>query len=162
MKLILTTPSSSAGLKRQSKTASRLCGTSERVPGPSCASRHSYSVPAAFLISLSRSPSRTYKALSVTSSWTAPCAALPIASPIVLHVKTSRWPEPLPVMARSEEHTSELQSLMRISYAVFCLKKKNQTNYIKNEYDSTSCPTHSHKHNQHQQNHYLHMRQNQI
>src|SRR3546814_6527089 len=29
------------------------------------------------------------------------------------------------VPARSEEHTSELQSLMRISYAVFCLKKKN-------------------------------------
>src|SRR3546814_1272931 len=29
------------------------------------------------------------------------------------------------VTARSEEHTSELQSLMRISYAVFCLKKKN-------------------------------------
>src|SRR3546814_2085807 len=28
---------------------------------------------------------------------------------------------------RSEEHTSELQSLMRISYAVFCLKKKNHT-----------------------------------
>src|SRR3546814_2978545 len=28
---------------------------------------------------------------------------------------------------RSEEHTSELQSLMRISYAVFCLKKKNST-----------------------------------
>src|SRR3546814_5433346 len=30
------------------------------------------------------------------------------------------------VTARSEEHTSELQSLMRISYAVFCLKKKNR------------------------------------
>src|SRR3546814_4937307 len=29
---------------------------------------------------------------------------------------------------RSEEHTSELQSLMRISYAVFCLKKKHETN----------------------------------
>src|SRR3546814_1664221 len=29
-----------------------------------------------------------------------------------------------PTTARSEEHTSELQSLMRISYAVFCLKKK--------------------------------------
>src|SRR3546814_10712991 len=28
--------------------------------------------------------------------------------------------------SRSEEHTSELQSLMRISYAVFCLKKKNE------------------------------------
>src|SRR3546814_2163750 len=31
-------------------------------------------------------------------------------------------------LSRSEEHTSELQSLMRISYAVFCLKKKTQTN----------------------------------
>src|SRR3546814_4148369 len=30
---------------------------------------------------------------------------------------------------RSEEHTSELQSLMRISYAVFCLKKKNNKNH---------------------------------
>src|SRR3546814_437005 len=35
--------------------------------------------------------------------------------------------------ARSEEHTSELQSLMRISYAVFCLKKKN----INNNADTT-------------------------
>src|SRR3546814_4132358 len=33
---------------------------------------------------------------------------------------------------RSEEHTSELQSLMRISYAVFCLKKKNKKNKIDN------------------------------
>src|SRR3546814_6224490 len=33
-------------------------------------------------------------------------------------------------MGRSEEHTSELQSLMRISYAVFCLKKKNKKNLI--------------------------------
>src|SRR3546814_9540061 len=33
----------------------------------------------------------------------------------------------LPVQLRSEEHTSELQSLMRISYAVFCLKKKKYT-----------------------------------
>src|SRR3546814_3713561 len=32
------------------------------------------------------------------------------------------------ILARSEEHTSELQSLMRISYAVFCLKKKNPIN----------------------------------
>src|SRR3546814_4137907 len=32
---------------------------------------------------------------------------------------------------RSEEHTSELQSLMRISYAVFCLKKKKQQSHIK-------------------------------
>src|SRR3546814_4253204 len=34
---------------------------------------------------------------------------------------------PAQQLARSEEHTSELQSLMRISYAVFCLKKKNNT-----------------------------------
>src|SRR3546814_7234809 len=32
-------------------------------------------------------------------------------------------------LRRSEEHTSELQSLMRISYAVFCLQKKKQTMY---------------------------------
>src|SRR3546814_10451068 len=37
------------------------------------------------------------------------------------------------VRARSEEHTSELQSLMRISYAVFCLKKKNTTSNEVNE-----------------------------
>src|SRR3546814_7998602 len=34
------------------------------------------------------------------------------------------------LLLRSEEHTSELQSLMRISYAVFCLKKKKYTNKI--------------------------------
>src|SRR3546814_7347562 len=36
-----------------------------------------------------------------------------------------RAPRTTRANARSEEHTSELQSLMRISYAVFCLKKKN-------------------------------------
>src|SRR3546814_3942508 len=35
---------------------------------------------------------------------------------------------PVNTRVRSEEHTSELQSLMRISYAVFCLKKKKPTN----------------------------------
>src|SRR3546814_8272319 len=43
-----------------------------------------------------------------------------------------RWIEQLEARpGRSEEHTSELQSLMRISYAVFCLKTKN---YITNNY----------------------------
>src|SRR3546814_5994900 len=37
---------------------------------------------------------------------------------------------PHPARRRSEEHTSELQSLMRISYAVFCLKKKKESSYI--------------------------------
>src|SRR3546814_7743542 len=43
---------------------------------------------------------------------------------------------------RSEEHTSELQSLMRISYAVFCLKKKNQQ--IMPKIIATTSPYHSH------------------
>src|SRR3546814_1621231 len=38
---------------------------------------------------------------------------------------------------RSEEHTSELQSLMRISYAVFCLKKKITHNHIKKTTEET-------------------------
>src|SRR3546814_5613760 len=42
---------------------------------------------------------------------------------------------------RSEEHTSELQSLMRISYAVFCLKKKKTTTY-----NQTSLPPTPRKH----------------
>src|SRR3546814_9135027 len=41
------------------------------------------------------------------------------------------------VQARSEEHTSELQSLMRISYAVFCLKKK--TNHTGGEPTLPTC-----------------------
>src|SRR3546814_5602727 len=39
---------------------------------------------------------------------------------------------PAPATERSEEHTSELQSLMRISYAVFCLKKKHYATKIHN------------------------------
>src|SRR3546814_7421921 len=42
------------------------------------------------------------------------------------------------LIGRSEEHTSELQSLMRISYAVFCLKKKNTI---------TQCQTNTHIYN---------------
>src|SRR3546814_6638381 len=60
--------------------------------------------------------------------------------PIARSVSPSR----IDCAARSEEHTSELQSLMRISYAVFCLKKKKnkkvkQTNNTSNE--------HTHEHN---------------
>src|SRR3546814_3808916 len=46
--------------------------------------------------------------------------------------------------ARSEEHTSELQSLMRISYAVFCLKKKK--NKQKQKYSTQNKQT-NHNHN---------------
>src|SRR3546814_2511892 len=44
---------------------------------------------------------------------------------IELTVCISMWN----ALARSEEHTSELQSLMRISYAVFCLQKKHKEEY---------------------------------
>src|SRR3546814_4714478 len=40
------------------------------------------------------------------------------------------------IRTRSEEHTSELQSLMRISYAVFCLKKKKDTKTRQNRHDT--------------------------
>src|SRR3546814_4599899 len=61
----------------------------------------------------------------------------PLNGRIRVHVSTSRethsdtdpWRA---VWERSEEHTSELQSLMRISYAVFCLKKKTTTQQIHN------------------------------
>src|SRR3546814_9755341 len=60
--------------------------------------------------------------------------------------------------ARSEEHTSELQSLMRISYAVFCLKKKKSTNKIKYKKKQTKHnqqPSHTiiHKSKQHKAKH---------
>src|SRR3546814_13627763 len=52
-----------------------------------------------------------------------------VAAPPVLEEAIDRplGGDHAPNRRRSEEHTSELQSLMRISYAVFCLKKKNKT-----------------------------------
>src|SRR3546814_5937987 len=54
-------------------------------------------------------------------------------APVPVRATSRRWrrslrPQRMPSirLPRSEEHTSELQSLMRISYAVFCLKKKNK------------------------------------
>src|SRR3546814_10581826 len=43
----------------------------------------------------------------------------------------------LRAVSRSEEHTSELQSLMRISYAVFCLKKKKNTHHLSSKQNTT-------------------------
>src|SRR3546814_2872462 len=61
--------------------------------------------------------------------------ALAMGADRAILVQTDDAVEPLALakifkaIARSEEHTSELQSLMRISYAVFCLKKKIQTTF---------------------------------
>src|SRR3546814_6120722 len=57
-------------------------------------------------------------------SWIPYCGAAPLPGDWL-----ARWNgDPWLLLARSEEHTSELQSLMRISYAVCCLKKKKKTN----------------------------------
>src|SRR3546814_3815781 len=54
---------------------------------------------------------------------------------------------------RSEEHTSELQSLMRISYAVFCLKKKTKTQYtqkhVRHQLLETTENSHTQRENKH-------------
>src|SRR3546814_5457099 len=58
-------------------------------------------------------------------------AAARVAAPALadqLAARTTAFHKAMTIdRARSEEHTSELQSLMRISYAVFCLKKQNRT-----------------------------------
>src|SRR3546814_9199278 len=60
-------------------------------------------------------PTCRHAPTSLTHNWPPPWAAATTALQLRTETRES---------ARSEEHTSELQSLMRISYAVFCLKKK--------------------------------------
>src|SRR3546814_10063508 len=65
---------------------------------------------------------------------------------LIHHSRPSTWPSGVTNSSivfpslRSEEHTSELQSLMRISYAVFCLKKQTQKTYVKREYNDNKQP----------------------
>src|SRR3546814_5858890 len=82
--------------------------------------------------------------LALKRKHTAAEAARPVASGIEVeqlsfnYVITGDDPAWRPLRAfddRSEEHTSELQSLMRISYAVFCLKKKQKINNKKKKYN---------------------------
>src|SRR6187455_3813770 len=56
--------------------------------------------------------------------------ALPISSRPSRTVSTRSWTPRTWARTRSEEHTSELQSLITISYAVFCLKKKNNSSRL--------------------------------
>src|SRR3546814_6718495 len=57
-------------------------------------------------------------------------------------IVADQWKKPFPQdvndQLRSEEHTSELQSLMRISYAVFCLKNKNKNTIRHDNYQHTN------------------------
>src|SRR3546814_5803773 len=76
---------------------------------------------------------RRSQATSGDRSWSSD-ASLPTLSSGTTTTSGARQSSKRPsgVTVRSEEHTSELQSLMRISYAVFCLKKKKQnTHYHK-------------------------------
>src|SRR3546814_7052967 len=52
--------------------------------------------------------------------------------------------QPVRMIGRSEEHTSELQSLMRISYAVFCLKKKKTMKKTSINYNRNTIRTEKH------------------
>src|SRR3546814_3184020 len=64
-------------------------------------------------------------AASSPGTWVATAAEIfPLSSPFAMAAHAANSPD-----LRSEEHTSELQSLMRISYAVFCLKKKITLEY---------------------------------
>src|SRR3546814_3238989 len=74
-----------------------------------------------------------------------PAKEVSLNSMIVTNICTARMKKVMITIAqansstRSEEHTSELQSLMRISYAVFCLKKKtSHLNYHSSTHYSTS------------------------
>src|SRR3546814_7864910 len=65
-------------------------------------------------------------AFDFTGEWKGGCIVAGYGSAAVL---TDTEQLARPRVARSEEHTSELQSLMRISYAVFCLKQKKYKNH---------------------------------
>src|SRR3546814_6073924 len=80
---------------------------------------------------------------SVHATTTAPDAMRPARG---VHILAVRGGRPL-ASARSEEHTSELQSLMRISYAVFCLKKKTSiTNTEHHHKPNDPIPQHTNNH----------------
>src|SRR3546814_1679343 len=70
---------------------------------------------------LFRSPLEGLTVIAVEQAVAAPFCTSRLADAGATVFKVERHP---PAARRSEEHTSELQSLMRISYAVFCLKKK--------------------------------------
>src|SRR3546814_5309654 len=84
-----------------------------------------YAAPCA---SAARSRIATILVILIIGLTAGPAVSL-YGSPTVSPVTAALWASlPLPPWLRSEEHTSELQSLMRISYAGFCLKKQKKTN----------------------------------
>src|SRR3546814_9248020 len=88
----------------------------------------------------SSSPSSSSSSLSSTSP----------SSSLSEFAEFADFPNILAISERSEEHTSELQSLMRISYAVFCLKKKieNTTPQQNKLFRTTKSNEQNHTHKQ--------------
>src|SRR3546814_2333600 len=72
----------------------------------------------------SAAPDSTDQLCEIESMVHSSLAVEPSGAPLSNHARRYQAPSQA---SRSEEHTSELQSLMRISYAVFCLKKKKHT-----------------------------------
>src|SRR3546814_9884610 len=72
---------------------------------------------------------------------------------------TSIAPKSAWAATRSEEHTSELQSLMRISYAVFCLKKKLQSQLNLMLSTRTFCHEQHERHRTNYKSHLIHTKQ---
>src|SRR3546814_1530985 len=81
-----------------------------------------FQLPAWRLIAPEAAPASTLAAFSAAPA----SSVLPASSDLPQPASAKAAPSAATVAKRSEEHTSELQSLMRISYAVFCLKKKKQ------------------------------------
>src|SRR3546814_3447178 len=98
---------------RISDWSSDVCSSDLRIG--ECVARHAIHSSSANVVS---PPSRC------------PITTIGLSSQVTVHIPSSAWKmitARVSAAVRSEEHTSELQSLMRISYAVFCLKQKNNT-----------------------------------
>src|SRR3546814_9808306 len=81
--------------------------------------------------------SRPHRTAAMTASRS--CAVGPSA--MTETAAPAQWPAPCrqSLLGRSEEHTSELQSLMRISYAVFCLKKNKKYSKQERQHKDQQC-----------------------
>src|SRR3546814_570721 len=123
-----TTATKSRCCAKASLTESRDCrsfASSKRRLSSSALSKASLSASSAVL-------SRTLIVRSRSAAW-ATAITRSFSSLRRRSASCARWATEA-LSNRSEEHTSELQSLMRTSYAVFCLKKKKQINTIHKQY----------------------------
>src|SRR3546814_2741367 len=95
------------------------------------------------------SPPRTISSASLTviartvSAKMSAAAGTACSAARFIEVSKASTEAPAPHRRRSEEHTSELQSLMRTSYAVFCLKKKTHQHHKQQQQNTVECTQHT-------------------